>query len=336
MTTATVARGARNPDSLCKGVTAVRRRRVRAPIDPRVHRYARHRMSYRIKSVAAITGIASTTLRAWERRYELVSPQRTESGYRLYSEEDVARLSQVKALVDRGFKVGEAVEMVRRQAPHLPAGDVAADELARLRGELLERLLTMNRAGAAEVYDRLAAVPFDRQIEEVLLPVLREVGEEWHQERVSVAQEHFCSTFVRARMTAMLESLVAGARHRHEVICAGLPGEAHEFGLLALAVHLAMRGWRVTYLGPDLPVEELRALIASRHPDLVCSSLIMPRPGRECLRLADAFGEATRNGTKVVLGGAGVPLDIPRNPLRNIFFAPTLDDLFQIPGLSSR
>src|SRR4051812_50169547 len=83
-------------------------------------------MSYRIKRVAQVTGINPATLRAWERRYNLIAPGRTDSGYRLYSDEDVAMLSRIKQLTDEGLTIGEAIARVRRGCGPPPASGQAA------------------------------------------------------------------------------------------------------------------------------------------------------------------------------------------------------------------
>ena len=292
-------------------------------------------MSYRIKSVATLTGIAATTLRAWERRYDLVSPRRTDSGYRVYSEEDVATLTQVKALVDRGYKVGEAIEMVRRGTPPLPPADIASEELSSIGEELLGRLLEMDRSGAMQIYDRLAALPYDRQLDEVLLPMLREVGERWHRGDATVAQEHFTSVFARGRLVGMLESLSDGGRRGREVVCAGMPGEVHEMGLMSAAIHLAMRGWRVVYLGMDVPLDDLRGVVRSREPQLLCSSVMLRRPADECLEMARTLREMSPHGTLVVLGGAGLAEELPPEPFEDTFLIPRLSDMLELPELAA-
>src|SRR5688500_14712400 len=98
-------------------------------------------MSYRIKTVASLTGITPTTLRAWERRYDVVDPQRTASGYRVYSENDIAMLVRVKSLVDKGFKAGEAIDIVRRGAQEPSPSQVNGEALHRVRSQLLNALL---------------------------------------------------------------------------------------------------------------------------------------------------------------------------------------------------
>lgn len=284
-------------------------------------------MSYRIKSVAALTGIPATTLRAWERRYELVAPRRTAGGYRVYTEDDIGALSRVKALVDRGYRVGEAIDMVRRGAGELPPARVAPEELEGLRVELRDALLAMDRARALEVYSRTAALPPDRQVEEVLLPLLRDVGDGWHAGRISVAQEHFCSVFARGRMVGMLESLAPGARGGREAVCAGAPGELHEFGLMAAAIYLAMHGWRITYLGADVPLADLAPVLEQRRPQLVCTSIVHPLPEEECLRLARDLRAASPPETVIVLGGAGVPERAADELPPGTYFLRRLDEL---------
>jgi MerR family transcriptional regulator, light-induced transcriptional regulator len=128
-------------------------------------------MSYRIKRVAHLTGINPATLRAWERRYGLVSPDRTDSGYRLYSDEDVAMLSRLKALVDDGLTIGEAIVRVRRGA-----GGFSADAGARVhevRFRMVEALLAFDRRGALDAYEEVASLPPERRVEEVLIPLMQ-------------------------------------------------------------------------------------------------------------------------------------------------------------------
>lgn len=262
-------------------------------------------MSYRIKRVAQLTGINAATLRAWERRYGLLSPRRSAAGYRLYTDEDVATLARVKRLMDEGLAIGEAVERVRRHSAPLPAG-ADEDRLAAARAEILEGLLALDRPRAQAAWERVAGLPAPRQVDEALMPVLREVGCRWEAGETGVAEEHFATAFAREKLLAMVEAR-AGAASGPLAVLAGLPGERHEIGLLGAAVHLLDAGWRVIYLGLEVPLDELARVLEQRRPALLAISVLRPTEREEFQRVLAALGERTPAGMDVVVGGGGVP-----------------------------
>ncbi|HEU0300337.1 MAG TPA: MerR family transcriptional regulator [Longimicrobium sp.] len=264
-------------------------------------------MSYRIKRVAHLTGINPATLRAWERRYGLVAPDRTGSGYRLYSDEDVAMLSRIKTLVDEGLTIGEAISRVRRGAEPLPA-DAAGPCMRELRLRLLEALMSFDRRGAVEAYEEVQGLPPERRVEELLLPVLRHVGDLWQGNECDVGQEHFASAFVRGKLAGIIEHLDTGAARGPEAVCGGVPGELHECGLMAAAIHLATRGWRVVYLGANVPMADLRRILHQRRPAMFCTSVVNAVSIGEFRALAHALREAAPPETEVVVGGPGIPM----------------------------
>lgn len=259
-------------------------------------------MAYRIHSVATLTGIPATTLRAWERRYQLVSPERTESGYRLYSDRDLSTLLQVKTLLAQGLKIGEAVLRV-----HPDAGESPADSLPAARADMLDALIAYDVAAAEAVAQRCEAVAPHRAIEQIYMPLMREVGEQWSCGKVNIAQEHLVSMFVRRRLIALLAATETQAPEQREAVLVGAPGEAHELGLLAVAVHLAAVGMRVTYLGLDVPLNDLEKTLRQRRPALLCVSVVRPRPADECLRIARSLRRIAPSRTQVFLGGGGIP-----------------------------
>jgi MerR family transcriptional regulator, light-induced transcriptional regulator len=286
-------------------------------------------MTYRIQSVARLTGISTATLRAWERRYHLVAPGRSAKGYRLYSDDDVARLSSIKSMLDEGLRIGEAVERVRRTSPTLlPADATRPEEIQAARAAILAALLAMDRTAAVQAYDRLAFVPPLRRVDEVLLPVLNEIGDLWACGQGNVAQEHFASAFIRERLAALMEALdVPGPGP--EAVCAGLPGERHEFGLIAVALHLAARGWKVTYLGPDLPLEDLQIVLKGRRPLLLCVSLVRDLAPGEFGEVAGAIRGMALPDTRVALGGRGVPTNGKRPLIDGVEVYASFNDLVE-------
>lgn len=289
-------------------------------------------MAYRIKSVAALTGVPPETLRAWERRYRIVEPRRSSGGYRLYSDQDVATLVRIRSLVEQGLKVSEAVQRVRQGNPTVAAGVTAASavEIDELRKDLLDGLLALDRGAATRAADRLVLLPHGERLEAVLMPILREIGERWSRGEATIVQEHFASAFIRELLIGMITALHGGPTGGREAICAGTPGELHELGLLGIAVHLALRGWRVTYLGADVPPESLRQLLHKHQPALLCTSLLTPRTADAALSYARELRAIAPPETHVVIGGAGIPSEVTGTPEPGLHLLSGVDELFAV------
>jgi MerR family transcriptional regulator, light-induced transcriptional regulator len=271
-----------------------------------------------MKTVSELTGVPRNTLVAWERRYGIPEPERLTNGYRLYSESDVETLLRLREALARGLSISEAVEMVRggERGPGVATQPAMseASAFAVVRDDLTEALLAFDRLRADRIVDRILNVPYLAVIDEVYFPLLRRVGELWQGALATVAQEHFVTAFVRDQLVSML--LRAGARPAvgPRVICSTFPGEQHELGLLALAVHLSLRGCRVTYLGADVPTEDLCRCLEQAAHDCVCVSLMMPVKAEAVVAFARSIAAAAAPGARVVIGGAGLPAD----PIRKL------------------
>lgn len=274
-------------------------------------------MGYRIKSVADMVGVPRNTLLAWERRYGLITPERRDNGYREYSQDDVARLRELKALIDAGHRVGEAVSLMRernlaardlarrRKAAGLPAGN----DLTAISARLRDALLDYDREAAEQTLQLVAGRPYKDRIELLIFPALRDVGELWTTGDISISQEHFASAWCREKMVGMLMALGYGPENGRVVICAGFPDERHELGLLGVAVGLALQGYRIAWFGADIPAADLAQAVAQEAPAMVCVSVLQPRPCAEFERYAHTLRAAAPAGTRVVIGGAGLPVD---------------------------
>jgi methanogenic corrinoid protein MtbC1 len=175
------------------------------------------------------------------------------------------------------------------------------------RFRLVDALLSLDRRRALEAYEEVTRLPPDRRVEEVLLPVLRDVGELWEAGECGVAEEHFATAFVREKLAGIIADLDTGAARGPEAVCAGLEGERHEFGLMATSISLATRGWRVLYLGTDLPMDEIHRVVQSRRPALLCTSVVNSLGTAEFRRLARELREITPPETEIVIGGPGLP-----------------------------
>jgi len=259
----------------------------------------------RVQHVVQKTGIPRNTLIAWERRHGIVQPTRSPNGYRVYSASDVARLIEVKSLVDQGYRISDVAQMLAETRSPVASTTTGPEGLRR---DILSRLLSFD-VGAADDLGSQLLMPFEHQIDQVLLPMLREVGDGWERGELTVAQEHCVTVWCRARIEAMLRRLSLDANDRRPVIVAGYPGERHEIGLLATASKLANRGVPVCYLGLDVPATD--ACETARRLDaqaIVQSLVIRPAASELQAHLRQTLRDMPSD-CLLVLGGPGVAVE---------------------------
>ena len=219
---------------------------------------------YPIRAVSKLTGIAIDTLRAWERRHQAVTPVRDDRG-RMYTDADVARLRLLHGAVVNGHSIGRLAGLSNEQLCQLAAVTestavpaVDPRRLTSLDTAALEAALrTFDAAGIDQALARLGAAlrPLDL-LQDVLMPVLAQVGDDWHHRRASIAQEHLISSAVRSILGSFLR-VYARPTVPARLLFATPAGERHELGTLGAALLAASSGLGVAYLGPDLPARDI-------------------------------------------------------------------------------
>src|SRR5512141_739990 len=221
---------------------------------------------YTISEASARTGVGAPLIRAWERRYGVVSPTRTASGYRLYDDATLRVLVTMRSLVESGWTASEAARAIR--AGEVPVEDVPTDPVvarastfsaaAANRGRLIERFVAAAEAASATETEAaldeiLASGSFEAVVDDVLLPAVAALGDSWAAGRMSVAAEHAASGAATRRLSAVYQA--AGIPVRTSVVVGLPPGSRHELGALAFAAALRRRGVGVLYLGSDVTVD---------------------------------------------------------------------------------
>lgn len=269
---------------------------------------------YTIKAVSSRTGIKTVTLRAWERRYDLLSPTRLENGYRLYSERDV----QVLLWVQDKQASGEAISQVVNQFRQMRQNDLWPDAVTR---QVIEKpreiaprpardyaemlygaLISHQETKASQIMDDVQKY-FDipEIFDEVLYPALVLIGEAWYRGEIRIATEHFASGFVRGRLMNILQSIPMHKEGGLILVGCG-PEEAHEIASLMFAVLLRREGYYVEYLGPDLPVQDLVDYATAVKPKIICLSISSKESAMMMKGLSEALNEL-RGKPKLVYGG---------------------------------
>jgi DNA-binding transcriptional MerR regulator len=246
---------------------------------------------YTIKQASTRSGVPVQLLRAWERRYGIVQPARTDSGYRLYDDAAIARLRAMRALIGEGWTASTAADHLRDlddaavdrllelagAAEPLTAGANATDAAAeRLRGSFVEAAAALDEPAVEQVLDDMfARGSFERVTSELLMPALVDLGEGWADGRVDIAGEHAATASVHRRLASSFMAAGAPADGDGLVLVGMPPGGRHELGALAFATIARRAGLSVRYLGADLPADDwVDAVLRTRARAVVIGVVI--------------------------------------------------------------
>ena len=257
--------------------------------------------TYEIRQVAQLTGLDPSRLRAWERRYQVVRPTRLSNGYRVYSAAQVALLRAFARLIERGEKIGSLVSR--------PAEDVIleAERIGTPNSappDLIDAVLSLDRERLEElVKEEIGRRGFPGFAQSVVIPFAHSVGDMWALGILPVAAEHLASEVVVHALKSGIRDL---RRPGPLILGSTLPGERHEWGFLATLASLPARGWRVHYLGPDLPLADVVMAAWKLRPQWVALSASEPSViAANLAGLAD-LPHRLPPGARAVIGGGGI------------------------------
>ncbi|EAQ00886.1 probable transcriptional regulator [Janibacter sp. HTCC2649] len=263
---------------------------------------------YTIKRVAELTGLGLSTLRAWERRYGVVAPARSDGRYRLYSDADVRALAIMASLVHDGWTASEAATetLARTEGDRRSAigGAHQSGDVESPAG--LEELLAAAQgldgpAVSAIVAGSLGRAEFAEAASHWLMPTLAAVGGAWAEGRLSAAGEHLISYAVQRQLAGLYEA--APRTTTGPVVVLGLPpGSRHELGLLAFSVAARQAGLTTVYLGADLPSQDWEAAVSGREAGGAVLSVPRPADVVSAQEVVDRLARSA-SGVVVAIGG---------------------------------
>jgi DNA-binding transcriptional MerR regulator len=259
----------------------------------------------RIGELSRRTGVSPELLRAWERRYGLFAPERSPGRFRLYSDDDVARVEGMRSQIANGLSAAEAARRVLDSSPSRDAATPVGPALDEVKRALFESLMSFDDTSAHAAFDRLvASVSLQALLDDSVLPLLRRIGDGTATGEITIAQEHFASNLLRGRLMALGRGWGRGTG-RHALLAAPA-GEHHDLGLVALALLLRDRGWRVTFLGANTPIATITDASRRLSPEVVVLTMLEPveLPVTDVAELA--------RGPRVLLSGAGASAEQAR------------------------
>ncbi len=275
--------------------------------------------SYNVKAIVVQTGVAAATLRAWERRYGVPAPPRTESGYRLYSARDIAVIRWLKSQVDAGMNISHAIALMHAQ---IRRGESVADNQPLQTDTPIQESALQTPAFASHLRNNLihAATHFDEaavertfseafslySVEDVCItiiqPALAAIGARWHAGDLSISAEHFATNLVRRKIDALIAASPAPV-HAEKVVAACAPTEQHELGLLITTLFLRRLGHPVIYLGPNTPLQRLRETLLEMSANALLLSATHLRSAAQMLTVIDGLKSQQEQPCAIAYGG---------------------------------
>lgn len=262
---------------------------------------------YNTRAAVRLTQVEAPRLRAWERRYAILSPHRSSNSYRLYSERDIATIRWLREQVDAGMTISQATALLRSYT----SDGAAANEVAPP-AEVAINLATMIDAiiAAAHLLDEGATVallqeafsvyPVEEVCQQLIVPTMVKMGETWEHDNQVMVAERFLSNIVRAQLDAIWH-LTYQAKVGPLVVVTCAPGEQHELGPFMLALFLRRRGVRVAFLGQNIEETSLLHFVAELRPQVVCLSVTLPANEARAIALAQQLLRV--GNVHVYLGG---------------------------------
>ncbi|MFN8573326.1 MAG: MerR family transcriptional regulator [Gemmatimonadaceae bacterium] len=271
-----------------------------------------------VRLVLRRTGLSADVLRAWERRYGAVHPERSAGGQRLYREVDVVRLEKLRRLTILGHSIGQVARLTDPQLDVLlPGSDHApAESQARPRRDDAELTPDGLRANCLKAIERMDALLLDATLrraaislgpvafaERVVGPLVVQVGELWHRGTLRVGQEHLASSTIRSVLSWLCRASSPQAG-QGTLLVATTQGQRHELGAMMAAAVASAEGWNAVYLGPDLPVEEIAEAARSTDAAAIALSFVLPTTGGEVEDRIRQLRGLVRQEVTVFVGGS--------------------------------
>lgn len=261
--------------------------------------------SYSIKDLEHLSGIKAHTLRIWEQRYNIVTPQRTDTNIRYYNDEDLKRILNISLLKENGYKISKIAKLSVEELNHevIKITENSSDftnqiqaltvAMIDFREERFEKVLTTN----------ILQQGFENTMINIIYPFLTRIGFLWQTGSINSAQEHFITHLIRQKIMVAIDGQVFPTNKTQKKFLLFLPnGELHEIGLLFANYIIRARGHKVIHLGQSLPFEDLKEAFVIHKPDFIMS-IITSVPGQDAIQeyvdnLADTFPD-----TEILLTG---------------------------------
>lgn len=254
-------------------------------------------ITYSVAQVEVLTGIKAHTLRIWERRYDFLTPERTATNIRVYSDDQLKKLLNFGILVKNGYRVSKLGKMADEEI-YQEVTKVLSDPSSEMNDEmkgLTLCMLEMNEEEFDNIFERqVMRRGFLKTITEVIYPFLQYVGVLWTTNKAMVAQEHYISNLIRQKLISAIERLALPPKDAPSIVFFLADGEEHEIGLLLASFMAKSMGWRIFYLGQAVPLVNIKKVIDIAEPSVIMSMFVTPKVNK-----INSFIDAVMEGNQI-------------------------------------
>lgn len=263
---------------------------------------------YSIKAITTLTGLPAETLRAWERRYAGITPARSDNGRRLYSQQDLEKLTLLAQLTRSGHTISKIAGLNCEALRNLQQSQTLdKNTLHPLLGQIVESVMDYRIDHCEQLLKRalVASEPLE-YARDILLPALKKVGELWHEEKLSIAQEHMFTCCVNRIVLSMVNNLHNASNNSPAMLFATPSEEPHECGILLGCLIAATQRYRCFFLGANLPGKDIVEATQHLQPDIIVIGLVKTPPESTTLEQLSIVATAQETAeTAIWIGGSG-------------------------------
>ncbi len=280
---------------------------------------------YSIKELEKLSGIKAHTIRIWEKRHQIIEPQRTKTNIRFYSDDDLKKIINVSVLNNNGVKISKIVKLSLDEInQHVAELSESKNDIDIYIEQLIMAMIDMEE----EQFDKLLGslslkLGFERTMLEIVYPFLEKIGVLWLTNNVTPAQEHFISHLIRQKIIVAIDALPLAAKTERKAVLFLPENELHEIGLLFYHYIVKKAGIRTYYLGQMVPHKSLKSACEEHKPDLIVTSLTAgPKPSE----MANYLHQLTIDfpKTRVLISGYAVKKAAVEPPKGVEFFSNAL------------
>ena len=285
--------------------------------------------TYQINDLERLTGIKAHTIRIWEKRYHIITPSRTDTNRRYYSDEQVRKLLNITTLLSKGHKISKVAAYTQTEVDNLIQSTVAEEQgaYAGYINDLLKYMLSFDQHGFERVFTKAVGhFGVQRAMIYIVYPFLNKTGILWSVNKAAPVQEHFATCIIRRKLIAMTDNIPLPTPGKMKFLLFLPPAEWHEIGLLFANYIIRSKGHDTIYLGQNVPIDDAVKTAGAMTPSYIMLFYTTARPKEEIQLHIDELRRASKN-KQILIAGNTELFPAKKSSVKDVTYLQGVDDL---------